>query len=193
MRKNARVIRKCSVDGCEKLTGIFGTARGYCCMHYRRWLIHHDVTVVKRARPSEKPIRPRFDAGYIKDSTTGCWNWKAINRARGYGSIYYKNKYWSANRMSWFLYRGQIPVGKWVCHKCDNPACVNPDHLFLGTASQNALDCVLKKRRPLKLTENAVKEIRASTEAHAVLGRRFGVSPVTIRHVRIGFTWTHVT
>ncbi len=93
--------------------------------------------------PKEKP----FDEWYTAEPNTGCWLWTGSRNQKGYG--------WSriqgistrmAHRISWLLHRGDIPEGVLVCHKCDTPSCVNPDHLFLGTQKDNLLDMSRKGR-----------------------------------------------
>ncbi|MEN6512251.1 MAG: HNH endonuclease [Chloroherpetonaceae bacterium] len=76
----------------------------------------------------------------------GCWIWKAQIFPTGYGSFYLNGKSILAHRASYLLFKGEIPNGMCICHKCDNPSCVNPDHLFLGTHKDNALDRSSKGR-----------------------------------------------
>lgn len=186
--------RQCSIDGCKKFTGVFGTARGYCGMHYRRWRIHGDphTRLFSTYRPQPVPVEQRFAKCYVIDSVTGCWNWIAAKGGGGYGKITVNARSRVASRVSWEMNKGNIPKGLLVCHKCDNRACVNPDHLFLGTTSENAIDAAVKQRKRAKLSEEKVRFIRASDEPHSVLGRRFGVSPVSIAHVRNRRIWAHV-
>ncbi len=101
----------------------------------------------------------RFIEKVEKSST--CWYWKAQIYPNGYGgfSLYGKNMH--AHRASWTLHNGEIPKGMCICHKCDNPCCVNPDHLFLGTYKDNTQDMIAKKRKfypPRKLTEKEIDE-----------------------------------
>ena len=77
----------------------------------------------------------------------GCWTWTAAITAFGYGVIQWQGKKRPAHRIAWELTYGPIPAGKWVLHKCDNPPCVRPDHLFLGTVIDNVADMVAKGRQ----------------------------------------------
>lgn len=82
-----------------------------------------------------------------------CWNWLASSRGKGYGAFKLNGKVVDAHRVSWILHNGEIPENIFICHKCDNPSCVNPDHLFLGTHSDNMNDAYNKKR--LKIPDNS--------------------------------------
>lgn len=94
----------------------------------------------------------KFEVKFTPEPNTGCWLWNGPHNLQGYGrftisrksSIGYRTQ--AAHRFSWLLYRGPIENDFWVLHKCDTPACVNPDHLFLGTRTDNVHDMAKKGR-----------------------------------------------
>lgn len=130
---------------------------------------------------------------------TGCWIWTAgINKA-GYGIFAVNRKSQLAHRISYILYKGKIPLGKFVCHSCDNPTCVNPDHLWLGTAKDNAVDRMVKGRnadqRGYKsaLAKWELKTVQAMREAKGSLNeltKQYGISKSQISKIRSGKCWS---
>lgn len=145
----------------------------------------------------------RFTAKYVKDES-GCWVWTASTAGKGYGQIKVpsQRRQVYAHRVAYELSKGPIPIGRLVCHTCDNPKCVNPDHLFLGSAKDNLQDMKRKDRhlrgdRNAKavLTESQVREIRGLSDTgyrQHELAKRFGVSQMTISRIVRGERWTHV-
>lgn len=133
-----------------------------------------------------------------KRSPDECWLWLGALNPKGYGWAWHGRR---AHRVSWMLHHGPIPNGLLVCHSCDNPRCVNPKHLWLGTSADNQADKARKgraARRPgskhplAKLTEEWVLAIRASAEPTDKIANRFGVSVACIRDVRSRKNWRHL-
>ena len=96
-------------------------------------------------------LRERLLANCTPEPNTGCWLWtgNTAPRENGYGQISLKDRPLRAHRAAWEQFRGPIPAGLFVCHRCDVPCCINPDHLFLGTAAQNTADMVAKGRKAM--------------------------------------------
>jgi hypothetical protein len=151
------------------------------------------------------PVEERFDRQVMPEPNTGCWFWTGSISTRGYGKCYYNGHHDLAHRVSWQIHRGSIGDGLFVCHTCDEPSCVNPDHLFLGAPKDNTQDMMAKGRNsgrfkdkkgsqhPLaKLTEEAVRAARSSDLSNGALARKYGVHVATLRNARIGLTWKHV-
>ena len=107
------------------------------------------------------PITPRFFSRVEK--TEGCWVWKSASDANGYGKISYRGRHESAHRVSYMIHVGEIPKDMFVLHKCDNPPCVNPCHLFLGTPTDNVHD-MIKKGRAKSWEPSAVHFARLTWE-----------------------------
>lgn len=152
-------------------------------------------------------LRQRFDAKWMPEPNSGCWLWLGTVQGLALRPTNMRPRLWNgvwsdyAYRVSWQIHRGSIPAGLMVCHSCDVPLCVNPDHLFLGTKADNMSDCVAKGRtnKPkgvaaptAKLTEQQVRMIRASPLPSKRLARELGVHDRTIRGVRTFTTWRHI-
>lgn len=88
----------------------------------------------------------RFEEKYIPEPNSGCWLWTASTDRTNYGRLSISGRFHGAHRVAWMLLRGSIPKGLHILHKCDMPCCVNPDHLYPGTHSQNMVDAVRRGR-----------------------------------------------
>lgn len=142
----------------------------------------------------------------------GCWEWTGSLNRSGYGAFRTKDRYVPASRYSWFLAHGAIPDEMCVCHRCDNPPCVNPAHLFLGTLADNAHDMIAKGRAKYlqnfracqgkgmdnpqaKLDDDKIRAIR-SLHIQGLgtrrLARQFNVGRTTIQRTLQGKMWSHV-
>jgi hypothetical protein len=150
-------------------------------------------------------IFARFWANVQRTDAKACWLWTGHVSDRGYGIFWVPlgahahSQRVRANRFAWLASRGDIPCGMEVCYRCDVPACVNPDHLFLGTRRDNHLDAVRKGRKQAwgrqKLNAAQVVEIRARVaagELQRVIGADYGVSRNTVSQIASGKTWAHL-
>jgi hypothetical protein len=176
-------------------------SRDCSCAHnrHRRWKI---MKVPSAPRP-KTPIEERYERHVIRRGDDECWAWSAFKH-RGYGRIDDGNgRSVGAHRVSYEMHVGPIPPGMLVCHRCDNPECTNPRHLFLGTIIDNNLDrdqkgrtCLGQSNPQAKLTSQAVREIRVSLKQdrsrRRALAERFGVQPRAIQNAADRKTWRHV-
>lgn len=137
----------------------------------------------------------------MADPNSGCWLWtEALFSENGYGAFYRKRREKiGAHRFAWILANGPIPDGMEVCHKCDVPSCVNPAHLFLGSAFDNAADKVAKDRQSKGsrhgmaiLTELNIPDIRSDNRSLPEIARDYGVTLYAIWRVKHRKTWKHV-
>ena len=144
----------------------------------------------------------RFMRHVHPEPNSGCWLWTGPVMGGSYGAFRKlgagtQNSY--AHRYSFEAHCGPIPKGLFVCHRCDTPPCVNPDHLFLGTAADNNADKVRKGRvlrgekvGNSKLTSIAVRAIRNDARSNARVAAEYGVSPSSVQSIRAGKVWKHV-
>lgn len=137
-------------------------------------------------------IEERFWAKVEKLGDDDCWNWTGSSRPAGYGVISKNGKQTSATHVSLEIHGTVIPSGLWVLHKCDNPRCVNPKHLYVGTPKQNSKDAVLRNRFKRKLTPEQALEIKKSSKEAVVLANEYGVSDGLIYAIRNGRKWANV-
>jgi len=132
------------------------------------------------------------------NNITGCHSWTGYLDPNGYGrfawSIYKGgNEMEVSSRAAYRLFNGEIPNGMFICHKCDNPTCVNPDHLFLGTQDDNMRDMAVKFRSRTKLSGQDILDIRNSDESSRGLARKYGFrSHKSIYNIKNRLSFDHV-
>jgi hypothetical protein len=152
----------------------------------------------KWTRPS---LRERFESRYIPEPNSGCWLWLGKLNKYGYGRILENGGgELFAHRVSAALAGMVFGDDDLICHGCDNRACVNPSHLFVGSHADNSADMVRKGRSTIgcrnpmaRLKESDILAIRADTATPAeLLAERYGVGQTTIRNYRSGRTWSHI-
>ena len=172
------MINICSIDGCEKKVA----ARGWCDKHYYRFRKHGDPLKVKVIR-TDGTLEERFRAK-LKEISSGCIEWRGGKTKTGYGVIGAPKtgKNMMTHRVAWEFENGPIPDGMCVLHKCDNPSCCNPDHLFLGTLKENSGDMVRKQRFPVPRNGTRVPD---EMVLEAISLRKSGMK---LRHVH---AWMH--
>lgn len=185
--------RYCSVEGCDRKHD----AKGLCKTHYVR-MKKHGAPERQNIPLQGRPLIERFKEKYIPVTETGCWLWTGSIDRYGYGRMSVDYKETSAPRLSWKLHKGEIPKGLHVLHKCDTPACVNPDHLFVGTHKENMHDAVKKgrPRRPYTSFKRKdiikIRRLRKQGYTLARLVKMFNACHTTIRNIYNNKRWKHV-
>lgn len=151
-----------------------------------------------------KPVEERFwKRGDKSPNEKGCWNWTGGKDRFGYGLIYYKGKRTviPTHRLSFIIHNGEIPEGFFVLHACDNPACVNPAHLYPGTQLQNMREKAERKRwnwngKAIKLNADQVRAIRLEYDSGNVtlkeLGIKYKVTGQSISNIVRRKRWKNV-
>lgn len=135
---------------------------------------------------AHRSIDVRFHEKYVVNAN-GCWIWNASFDSRGYGKIAIgKGKSDRAHRISWSLHKAPLQSGECVLHKCDTPACVNPDHLFIGDRRDNNIDKAKKARALKKLSPGDHEKIRSAEGTHAEIAKTFCISRSMVTHIKNG-------
>lgn len=157
--------------------------------------------MARTGRP-ETPIRYRLLSKINFETSTGCWEWIGARLPQGYGLIKRKDGFQlRAHRVAYELVHGLIPEGMFVCHRCDNPSCVRPSHLFVGSHVQNMADMVVKGRAArllgdcngsAKLDAAKVNSIRNSAGSYSQIARQFCVSASAVGLIKRRQRWPHL-
>jgi hypothetical protein len=179
-----------------------GTQRG----QPNRFLPNHNLRDTKLPQRQPQPVAQRFWPKVNIAGPDDCWEWTGIKKKDGYGKIGVNGKYVTTHRVAWMLTHGNIPDGLQVLHKCDNPACVNVRHLYLGTPADNGRDKAIRKRaksargsehHAAKVTECQVREIRALYSeggmTNVEIAARYNVTSSMIGQIVQRKAWKHVT
>jgi hypothetical protein len=116
----------------------------------------------------------------------GCIEWVGYRNADGYGKVTIKSLLWSAHQAAYVDVHGPIPDGILVRHKCDNPSCVNVQHLCLGTSADNAVDRAKRGRSAVKLTDDQVREIRTAGGKQRAIAQLYSISPAAVCLIKAG-------
>jgi hypothetical protein len=171
-------------------------------MKSRGWVEGQPIRFV-HGHNRHRPAVERFWEKVNKDAPNGCWEWTGSQMRSGHGQIHIDGKSVLVHRFVWELENGSIPADMEVCHHCDNPGCVNPSHLFLGTQTDNMADMMSKVRQArgsrhsqAKLTEAQVIEIRRryvrGVITYKMLAAEYGVGPATIALIIQRKNWAHI-
>lgn len=160
------------------------------------------LSLAPLVRRAEKLRRPTDEERFWEklERADGCWTWPYGGHPFGYGSTTFRGHRKLTHRLAWELTHGAVPPGLYVCHKCDNPPCCRPEHLFLGTPLDNARDRTRKGRSrkrgtPLVLTESDVRQIRVRRAAGETLVRiaaAFGVDHSAVWQIVHRKAWAWV-
>jgi HNH endonuclease/Homeodomain-like domain len=183
-------VKVCKVDNCERPV----KARGFCNAHYQRFKKYGDPNILKQ------PWQIKVD--FVVEEN-GCFVCTSHKRDKhGYPHMYWNNKHYLVHRFVYEKCFGEIPKGLVVRHKCDNPPCINPEHLELGTFEDNMNDRIIRGRTTKgekcalsKLKEREVIEIKKMLLDGKSLGeisQKFNISKSTVCDIRAGRSWRHV-
>lgn len=184
----------CIVEGCSEKS----RTKSMCAVHYMR--TKNGSPMWERKRIDREPIAVRF--WRFAKKAVGCWLWTGARNRKGYGTLAIDRMSVGAHRVSWEIHVGVIPSGLQVLHRCDNPPCTNPDHLFLGTIQDNIADMMSKGRQVrgerqarAVLTAQIVRDIclrHSGGQSVSTIANAIGFSYGAIKAVVSGQTWKHV-
>lgn len=188
-------LEGCVVANCNKPI----KGHGYCSKHYYRMRRHSTIEVSRIIGDDCARLK-----SHIKIDDNGCWIWQASITSFGYGRTSLGGRLTQAHRASWAVFKGEIPLGMQVNHKCHVRSCINPEHLYIGTQVDNMRDMRLAKRKVVKLgSENAtaklnegqvmqIRKLLESKKYASSIALQFNVSESAIFAIKRGKTWKHL-
>lgn len=176
---------ECSVEGCSAKV----YAKGMCKLHYKRQWRNGSPHV---SRPClHLPVEQKFWLYVSKKE--GCWEWGGYKDKDGYGKLRVGKTNRSAHRISWELHHGEIPPSLFVLHKCNNPSCVRPDHLYVGDQFDNMRDRTVSGNAPrgeshpnCKFSSEVVSAVRSAGGTYRQISRIFGISESQVGNIKRG-------
>jgi len=187
---------QCIVPACKSRK----LAKGMCSKHYSRLRRYGDISFTTLQRGEGATSIDRFWSRVNKNGAmqphmqTQCWEWQRSPSEKQHGAITVDGRRWMVHRFSWYLLTGQEPQFN-ILHKCDNPPCVNPDHLYEGTQADNVRDMMERnrcqtgeRRRDAKLTDDQVRQVYdlCKTMSPKIIAQQFGVSRQLISSIKFG-------
>ncbi len=202
-----QIVTQCSVDRCERVT----LAKGLCGKHYQRWRQFGDPLFTKICRTDDSNFEILFwQSAMVTADINKCWEWQKARNESGYGKLCLKRPYKHlytptssvmTHRLAYAIYYQTDPADMCVCHTCDNPACVNPHHLWLGTVGDNNTDRCQKGRYDTLFgnyyfPDEVIRDIRERVnqgESRRSVARHMQVSHKTISQIVARKTYNHVT
>jgi hypothetical protein len=160
----------------------------------------HTVFCSIACRVQHNDAAVRFEKKHIPEPNSGCWLWTGAIDGGGYGVFWTGGRNELAHRASYEMFLEKAPAGLFVCHKCDNRLCVNPEHLFIGTPADNSRDRNSKRRQAKGeqfarsgIDAPTVRLILSSSLPDTEWAARLGVTKGAINHIRHRRNWSHVT
>lgn len=177
----------CAVDGCAESM----YSRLMCKRHYKQ--LHRTGTAKPGVKGMHGSPEERFWTYVDAAAADECWLWNGHRNKNGYGTLRSKTTTLAVHRVSYEMHKGKIPEGLVIRHMCNNPPCVNPNHLLVGTNLDNVMDKVRAGRTPVneshgncKYSNEVVAQIRAATGRRKDIAKAFGVSESQVGNIRSG-------
>lgn len=187
-------MAQCIKNGCDR----DGKHRGYCHSHYKTAITRREILPI---HPKGLSLSEKLERYSKVDPETGCVEWTRYRNQDGYGQVNIGHRMMGAHRVSWEIKHGPIPEDLQVLHKCDNPSCINPEHLFLGTQTENIADMNAKGRQVpsrgarngrAKLTDDQVREIRSDPRFQKEIAVDYGVNQTLVSMIKRRVAWSHI-